>query len=62
MKNLEQFGVQEMDSLEVVSVDGGGWIKQALKKCGPIGTAAFYIWDNWDEIEEGWNSYEPQHM
>ena len=29
MKNLEQFGVQEMDSLELSVIDGGSWLSRA---------------------------------
>ncbi|GET29909.1 bacteriocin [Prolixibacter sp. SD074] len=61
--------MKELSKNELRKIDGGGIgtvIRQVLKKVpGPVGwgaAAAFYLWDNWDDVSEGWNSYDAQHM
>lgn len=50
--NLENLNLVEMNSQEMVSVDGGG-MPSWMKKLGWAYLAQEVI-DNWDEIKEGW--------
>lgn len=36
MKNFEQFGVQELNAVEMKEINGGGGVFKALKKIGEI--------------------------
>ena len=53
MKNLENYGVQELSAKEVVSVDGGNvFIDWAIEH------ALDYAWENW-ELSDFGDSYVP---
>jgi hypothetical protein len=48
MKNLENFGIQELDAKEVREINGGfAWI--------PVIALGIYIYDNRDEFAEGFS-------
>jgi len=55
MKNLENYGVQELDALEIKETDGGDLgIGEAIA----LASAAIYVYDNWDEgVQHFWNGY-----
>ena len=50
--------MKELEKNELMGVDGGGGIKDFIKKLTPIGIAVWAI-DNWTEIKrgayDGWN-------
>ena len=52
MKNLENYGVQEMNKKEVQMINGGIWARVV----GAIASLVFWHWDNWDDIKEGFYS------
>tara|TARA_B110000238_G_scaffold180324_1_gene204264 strand:- start:1420 stop:1593 length:174 start_codon:yes stop_codon:yes gene_type:complete len=54
MKNLEKFGVHELNNQELIQIDGGSWrfIWKALEKIA----TALEIGDAIDEFAAGWNS------
>lgn len=48
MKNLNNYGVEELKTIETQRINGGFWpIVRA------IGAIAFWHWDNWDDIKAG---------
>jgi len=60
MRNLKNYGVQKLNALEVVTIDGGlllfPW-KKAWDLLSKAATA-LEIGDAIDEFVEGWNSVE----
>ena len=54
MKNLQSFGVQELNANDMKTVNGGGWISRLKKVAEWIG-----VFDAIDDFAEGWNSVEP---
>ena len=67
MKNLDllPLGIQEMNAIEQTGTNGGNPLGGFLKGLGPVGAliaAGLWVYDNWDDIEEGWNSYEPKYI
>jgi len=54
MKNLDlkQMGVQELSTVESRDVDGG----LMLGAWKAVGAALTWIWDNADDISEGWEA------
>jgi hypothetical protein len=48
MKNLENYGVQEMNAKEIQEIDGGSW----WRVLGPIATAAWVIDEVLDFVDE----------
>ena len=58
MKNLEKFGIEELNAKEIREIDGGLWLGgtfKALKKFAKwVG-----LFDVVDDFVEGWNSVEP---
>ncbi|WP_343328493.1 hypothetical protein [Polaribacter staleyi] len=56
MKNLQNYGVQELNTHEITSTNGG--LPPWVKKLGWLGLAAEVI-DNWSSIKsgivDGWN-------
>ena len=57
MKNLQNFGVQELKIKEIHEVNGGG-LESLFRRIAPIGIA-LYVMDNWSDIKsgivDGWN-------
>lgn len=53
MKNLDlnAYGVVAMPKQEMQKMDGGGIVPIAKLLIG----GALYVWDNWDDIKEGWD-------
>jgi len=51
MKNLENYGVQELSTVESQRTNGGIWpfVRAAA-------AVAFWHWDNWDDIKAGFES------
>lgn len=49
MKNLENYGVQELSTVENQRTNGG-IIWPFVKAAGAV---AFWHWDNWDDIKAG---------
>jgi hypothetical protein len=54
MKNLQNYGVHELNNQELIQIDGGSWrfIWKALEKIA----TALEIGDAIDEFAAGWNS------
>lgn len=48
MKDLENYGVQEMN-IEDIRETQGGWLRL-------LASVAFWHWDNWDDIKAGFES------
>ncbi|HDR52821.1 MAG TPA: hypothetical protein ENN90_14585 [Mariniphaga anaerophila] len=62
MENVLDLKVREIQKLEKKDLKqfSGG-----IKIPGPGGwlvAAAIWIYDNWDDIVEGWDSYEPKYI
>jgi len=57
--DLNTYCVKEIDVLESQKMYGGGILEKLLGPWGILVAAGLYIYDNWDDIEAGWDSYTP---
>ncbi len=48
MKNLENYGVEELNTIETQRISGG-----YIAAVRAIGAVAFWHWDNWIDIRAG---------
>ncbi|MCF6222856.1 MAG: hypothetical protein L3J34_03905 [Flavobacteriaceae bacterium] len=56
MKNLENYGVQEMDAREIRGTEGGGIWRTLERISTALGLADFA-----SDVIDGWNSHECAH-
>lgn len=52
MKNIEKYGVEELNTIEIQKINGG-ILDKVLKG---IAALVFWHWDNWDDIKAGFES------
>ena len=52
MKNLNHYSVKELHKNETQFINGG-WLLRVLQGAAAV---AFWHWDNWDDIKEGFES------